>query len=558
MNKQNNTVFNFLKKQIIKALKTTIKIDEFSDVDISTSKIEVDKIKNIKFGDYCTTIALMTNIKKDRVMSFAQAIAAQINKKYFQKISVVQPGFINFTLSNQIFHNILFEIIDKNINFGISKKNKIKYNIEFISANPTGLLHIGHARNAVIGDVLARIWEANGIDVTREYYINDAGNQIEKLGMSLLIRYKQLFGYNDQLPEDSYHGNEIIEAAHELKNQYDNKFLDTYYDQTGILDKQAGKIIKNFAKNYMLNIIKNTLLDFGVKMHIWFSESTLYENNLINTTLDSLKQYTYKKDGALWLATTKYGDDKDRVLIKSDGNMTYFTPDIAYHNIKMSRGYDKCFNIWGADHTSYADRIKIAMRIFGYKDDMLNILIMQMVKLIKDGAEFKMSKRSGKSLTLMNLVKTIGKDAARWYLVSRPMISHLEIDIDKATKQSNDNPFYYVQYAHARINQILQKKQFDLPKSFDLLTLPSEREIIVHLSMYVETLKKIGDTYEVNILSIYLYNLAKLFHSYYSQNIIIDEKNEQLSKQRYWLVFCIKQIIANGLKLLGIEPLNKM
>ena len=558
MNKQNNTVFNFLKKQIIKALKTTIKIDEFSDVDISTSKIEVDKIKNIKFGDYCTTIALMTNIKKDRVMSFAQAIAAQINKKYFQKISVVQPGFINFTLSNQIFHNILFEIIDKNINFGISKKNKIKYNIEFISANPTGLLHIGHARNAVIGDVLARIWEANGIDVTREYYINDAGNQIEKLGMSLLIRYKQLFGYNDQLPEDSYHGNEIIEAAHELKNQYDNKFLDTYYDQTGILDKQAGKIIKNFAKNYMLNIIKNTLLDFGVKMHIWFSESTLYENNLINTTLDSLKQYTYKKDGALWLATTKYGDDKDRVLIKSDGNMTYFTPDIAYHNIKMSRGYDKCFNIWGADHTSYADRIKIAMRIFGYKDDMLNILIMQMVKLIKDGAEFKMSKRSGKSLTLMNLVKTIGKDAARWYLVSRPMISHLEIDIDKATKQSNDNPFYYVQYAHARINQILQKKQFDLPKSFDLLTLLSEREIIVHLSMYVETLKKIGDTYEVNILSIYLYNLAKLFHSYYSQNIIIDEKNEQLSKQRYWLVFCIKQIIANGLKLLGIEPLNKM
>ena len=558
MNKQNNTVFNFLKKQIIKALKTTIKIDEFSDVDISTSKIEVDKIKNIKFGDYCTTIALMTNIKKDRVMSFAQAIAAQINKKYFQRISVVQPGFINFTLSNQIFHNILFEIIDKNINFGISKKNKIKYNIEFISANPTGLLHIGHARNAVIGDVLARIWEANGIDVTREYYINDAGNQIEKLGMSLLIRYKQLFGYNDQLPEDSYHGNEIIEAAHELKNQYDNKFLDTYYDQTGILDKQAGKIIKNFAKNYMLNIIKNTLLDFGVKMHIWFSESTLYENNLINTTLDSLKQYTYKKDGALWLTTTKYGDDKDRVLIKSDGNMTYFTPDIAYHNIKMSRGYDKCFNIWGADHTSYADRIKIAMRIFGYKDDMLNILIMQMVKLIKDGAEFKMSKRSGKSLTLMNLVKTIGKDAARWYLVSRPMISHLEIDIDKATKQSNDNPFYYVQYAHARINQILQKKQFDLPKSFDLLTLPSEREIIIHLSMYVETLKKIGDTYEVNILSIYLYNLAKLFHSYYSQNTIIDEKNEQLSKQRYWLVFCIKQIIANGLKLLGIEPLNKM
>ncbi len=558
MNKQNNTVFNFLKKQIIKALKTTIKIDEFSNVDISTSKIEVDRIKNIKFGDYCTTIALMTNIKKDRVMSFAQAIAAQINKKYFQRISVVQPGFINFTISNQIFHNILFEIIDKNINFGISKKNKIKYNIEFISANPTGLLHIGHARNAVIGDVLARIWEANGIDVTREYYINDAGNQIEKLGMSLLIRYKQLFGYNDQLPEDSYHGNEIIEAAHELKNQYDNKFLDTYYDQTGILDKQVGKIIKNFAKNYMLNIIKNTLLDFGVKMHIWFSESTLYENNLINTTLDSLKQYTYKKDGALWLATTKYGDDKDRVLIKSDGNMTYFTPDIAYHNIKMSRGYDKCFDIWGADHTSYADRIKIAMRIFGYKDDMLNILIIQMVKLIKDGAEFKMSKRSGKSLTLMNLVKTIGKDAARWYLVSRPMISHLEIDIDKATKQSNDNPFYYVQYAHARINQILQKKQFDLPKSFDLLTLPSEREIIVHLSMYVETLKKIGDTYEVNILSIYLYNLAKLFHSYYSQNIIIDEKNEQLSKQRYWLVFCIKQIIANGLKLLGIEPLNKM
>ena len=259
-----------------------------------------------------------------------------------------------------------------------------------------------------------------------------------------------------------------------------------------------------------------------------------------------LSDHCYVKEGATWLKTTEYGDDKDRVLVKSDGQSTYFLPDIAYHNIKLSRGYNKIFNIWGADHTSYADRMNIAMKILGHNPDKLVTLIMQMVRLVKDGKEFKMSKRSGNSLTLDDLVKAIGKEPARWYLVSQPMSSHLEIDVDKATNNNNNNPLYYVQYAHARINQILSKiERVNLPKNFDLLTSDIEREIIVNLHSYVTTIRKIASSYEVNILTIYLYNLAKLFHSYYASNKIIDLNNMELTKQRYWFVFCIKTVIAN-------------
>ena len=552
-------VTDFIKEKINVAIDHTIDVIHENNINRYSIEVVVERNKNISFGDFSTKFVLSLGLPTERAMEYANEIASILflgNKKYFSEVKVIKPGFINFKLTNFLLQQVLIDIINEIDNFGIAKKTKLNYEIEFVSANPTGLLHIGHARNAAIGDTLARIWEANGIHVTREYYINDAGNQMEMLAMSVLVRYKQLFGQDVKLPEDSYHGEEIITVASKLKDVYGDKFLDVEFNETGILPEyvKQNAAIKIFSEEHLLQIIRDTLKNFGVSFDIWFSETELYRNNLIKSTMGLLNDHCYVKEGA-----TEYGDGKDRVLVKSDGQSTYFLPDIAYHNIKLSRGYDKIFNIWGADHTSYADRMNIAMKILGHNQDKLVTLIMQMVRLVKDGKEFKMSKRSGNSLTLDDLVKAIGKEPARWYLVSQPMSSHLEIDVDKATNNNNNNPLYYVQYAHARINQILSKiERVDLPKNFDLLTSDIEREIIVNLHSYVTTIRKIASSYEVNVLTIYLYNLAKLFHSYYASNKIIDLNNMELTKQRYWLAFCIKTVIANGLALMDIKAANKM
>lgn len=557
-------VTDFIKEKINVAIDHTIDVIHENNINRDSIEVVVERNKNISFGDFSTKFVLSLGLPMERAMEYANEIASILflgNKKYFSEVKVIKPGFINFKLTNFLLQQVLIDIINEIDNFGIAKKTKLNFEIEFVSANPTGLLHIGHARNAAIGDTLARIWEANGIHVTREYYINDAGNQMEMLAMSVLVRYKQLFGQDVKLPEDSYHAEEIITVASKLKDVYGDKFLDVEFNETGILPEyvKQNAAIKIFSEKHLLQIIRDTLKNFGVSFDIWFSETELYKNNLIKSTMGLLSDHCYVKEGATWLKTTEYGDDKDRVLVKSDGQSTYFLPDIAYHNIKLSRGYNKIFNIWGADHTSYADRMNIAMKILGHNPDKLVTLIMQMVRLVKDGKEFKMSKRSGNSLTLDDLVKAIGKEPARWYLVSQPMSSHLEIDVDKATNNNNNNPLYYVQYAHARINQILSKiERVNLPKNFDLLTSDIEREIIVNLHSYVTTIRKIASSYEVNILTIYLYNLAKLFHSYYASNKIIDLNNMELTKQRYWLAFCIKTVIANGLALMDIKAVNKM
>lgn len=556
-----NNINDFIVSKINDAINHTIDFLNENNIDRNNIKVIVEQNNNIEFGDFSTKFAMSLDLPSEKCFEYAADLATTFtNKKYFKEVTATKPGFINFKLSDRLLYQILFDIIKKTDKFGIAHKTNLKYNIEFVSANPTGLLHIGHARNAAIGDTLARIWEANGIRVDREYYINNAGNQMELLAISVLIRYKQLFGEKVELPEDSYHGDEIIAVAKKLKEEYGDQLLHVQYNEKGISseytkEKQA---IKLFSENFLLTIIKNTLEKFGVKFNIWFPETELYKNDSIKIVLELLSNHIYSKDGAVWLRTTEYGDDKDRVLVKSDGNNTYFLPDIAYHNIKLSRGYNKVFNIWGSDHKSYADRMNIAIQLLGYKKEQLTTLIMQMVRLTKDGKEFKMSKRTGNSLTLEDLINTIGKEPARWYLVSKPISSHLEIDVAKATENDRNNPLYYVQYAHARIQHILCRKTFKLPTNFDLLTSKMEHQIIVVLHSYVTTLKKIANSCEVNILTVYLYNLAKLFHSYYASNKIIDESNMELSKQRYWFVFCIKTILANGLALLDIKPANEM
>lgn len=556
-----SNIVDFIITQINKSINHTIDILNENNINRGEIKVNVEQNNNIDFGDFSTNFVLSLNLPRSKCMEYANDLASTfINKKYFKEVTVANPGFINFKLSDYLLQSVLFDIIKKGKKFGIAKKTKLNYNIEFVSANPTGLLHIGHARNAAIGDTLARIWEANGIKVDREYYINNAGNQMELLGLSVLIRYKQLFNEKVELPKDSYHGEEIITVAKKIKEEYGDQLLHVEFNDNCILPEfsKEKNLIKLFAENFLLSIIKKTLENFGVHFNIWFPETELYKNNMIKIVLQLLKDHIYSKEGATWLKTTECGDDKDRVLIKSDGNNTYFMPDIAYHNIKLSRGYDKIFNIWGADHTSYADRMSIAMRLLGYDKNKLKILIMQMVRLTKDGKEFKMSKRTGNSLTLEDLINAIGKEQARWYLVSKPMTSHLEIDVDKASKKDRNNPLYYVQYAHARIQHILCKTMFKLPKNFNLLNLKIERQIIIALHSYVTTLRKIAKSYEVNILTIYLYNLAKLFHSYYASNKIIDDSNQELSMQRYWLVYCVKVVLANGLSLLDIKPADEM
>ena len=557
MNYKNESIVSFIRQEVFDAIKKYAKKYNVHKLPLSEENINVDKTRNSKYGDFTTNVVMSLQLGNINKVEAAQEIAQFIDPNSFAKIEVAGPGFINFYLSD-VSKKLLLEAIDSSKNFGQLKKKKLWYNIEFVSANPTGLLHIGHARNGAYGDSLARIFEANGIKVDREYYINDGGNQINKLALSVLIRYLQSFGQKVELPEDSYHAQEIVETASLLKHQYNDRFVNVKFDQNKILDESANKIIGDLSKNYLLGIIKDHLAKLNVKMDLWSPESYIYENDLINAAFKKLDKYLYDADGAKWLKTTEYGDDKDRVLVKSDGNYTYFTPDIAYHNLKLSRGYDKIFNIWGADHKSYVDRMSTAIQMLGFKKDQMHVCIMQMVQLTKNGQEFKMSKRTGNSFTTIDLINLIGKDAARWYLVNQSLDSHITIDVEKAGKKNNENGLFYVQYAYVRIKQILAKVKEKKVENIDLLTHPLEKELINHMFFFMPTIENIGKTYEVHKMCLYLTNLAKLMHTYYEQVRIGDGTDKSLIGQRLYLIECVSKIIKNGLQLLGIDVVDKM
>lgn len=557
MNLKNESISLYIKEQVYDAIKKLSKKLK-SKANITLDRINVDKTRNSKFGDFTTNVVMSLSLGNIDKIGAAKLLAELIDPSAFSKIEVAGPGFINFYLSDLSKQQLLNAISSQGNKYGQFKKRKLWYNIEFVSANPTGLLHIGHARNGAYGDSLARIFEANGIKVDREYYINDGGNQINKLALSVLIRYLQSFGKKVELPEDSYHAQEIIDTADLLKNKYGDKFVNTKFDENKILDDEANKIIGNFSKTYLLNIIKDHLHKLGVEMDLWSPESYIYENDLINKAFKKLDKYLYDADGAKWLKTTAYGDDKDRVLVKSDGNYTYFTPDIAYHNLKLSRGYDKIFNIWGADHKSYVDRMSTAIQMLGFKKEQMHVCIMQMVQLTKNGQEFKMSKRTGNSFTTIDLIDLIGKDAARWYLVNQSLDSHITIDIEKAGKKNNENGLYYVQYAYVRIKQILAKVKGKKEEKIDLLNHQLEKELINQLFFFMPTIENIAKTYEVHKMCLYLTNLAKLVHTYYEQVRIGDCNDPKLIGQRLYLIDCVAQILKNGLKLIGVDVVEKM
>lgn len=544
-------------KEIKKILDKWLSDNKLSDVNYI-----IDKSKNIEISDFSTNIALICSKRlKNDPMVLADDIIKNIDKKIFSNITITKPGFINFVIGQELIAKLINDINHEADKYGRFERKEGKYSVEYVSANPTGYIHIGHARNAILGNCILNLLDWYGHPIVSEYVVNDAGNQMNNLATAVFIRYMQLFDHKMELPADSYHGDEIIEVAKKMKEKYKDKFTSCKLDAEGRIDNRDDEhTIRWFARDYLLEIIKNDLKALGVEIELYFSEYQSHKNGMNEKMIEKLLELkaAYKKDGAIWLETTKYGDDKDRVLVKSDGIPTYFAPDIVYHDYKFNtNNTNYIINIWGADHYSYIKRMKIAMQCLGYNPDHLTVVCMQMVKLVKDGQPFKMSKRTGQSLTARDLVDAIGKDAARWYLVSQSANNHIIIDVSEATNKNNNNPIFYVQYAHARANQLLNKEKLSAPKDFSHLTDPIEHELINELEYFKFTIENCAKTFEPYKMTVYLLNLAKLFHSYYSNTKIFDINNPKSSEQ-YYLIKAIKQVLHNGLQILGIDAPAKM
>lgn len=418
--------------------------------------IILEKPKDKAHGDFASNIAMqLARIAKKAPRQIAEAIVANLDqsKASIEKVEIAGPGFINFFMKNDFLGEIIPTILQAGEDYGKTNTgNGERVQVEFVSVNPTGDLHLGHARNAAFGDVLCNVLSASGYNVEREYYINDAGNQIDNLGLSVEARYFQELGEEFDMPEDGYHGQAIIEIAKKLVAEYGNEFASK--DQAERL-----AFFKEYGLKASLENIEKDLKAFRVEFDNWFSERSLYQENKIPVALDKLEEgnYTYEKDGAMWFRTTDFGDDKDRVLIKQDGSYTYLTPDIAYHKDKLDRGFDSIINVWGADHHGYIPRMRAAIQALGYPVERFDVKIIQMVNLFEGGEKVKMSKRTGKAVSLRELMEEVGVDAVRYYFVTRSNDSQLDFDMDLARSQSNDNPIFYVQYAHARICTMLEQ-----------------------------------------------------------------------------------------------------
>lgn len=532
-----------IKKIIEKALKTL-------NVECNTFIVEIPNDK--KNGDFSTNISMeLARALKKNPRVIAEDIVNNIDKSnIIERIEIAGPGFINFYINKKYLLNGINEIIKLDSNYGKSDiGNKKKINIEYVSANPTGILHVGTARGASYGDNLSRIMSFAGFDVTREYYINDGGNQINNLGKSIKVRYENLNGIDSNMPEDGYYGNEIIEIAKEIKEKYN--------------DTKLNEKIEFFTKigvDTLLNRIKEDLKNFKVEFDVWTSEKKIRESGRIEKCLDILKKEgnIYEQDGALYLRTTRYGDDKDRVVVKTDNTYTYLVPDIAYHLDKLDRGYDKLIDVLGADHHGYINRLKASIDALGYEKDKLEIKILQMVKLIRDGEEVKMSKRTGKTVTMNELVEEVGLNASRYFFANKSLDTQMNFDITLATKKSNENPVYYVNYAHARICSILNSVK-EIEKIEEYNTIDSEYafDLLNKVYEFKDVVENAAIKEMPHLITNYVYDLATLFHSYYSHEKIISDDIVYTS-ERINLIKTVKITIKNALNLIGVEALEKM
>lgn len=514
-----------------------------------------------EFGDFATNFAMQSaRSLKCNPRMIAQAVIDNLDCAYIAKTEIAGPGFINFYLKQDWMYDMLAQIIAQGEEYGnLQNDCKERIQIEYVSANPTGPLHVGHGRGAAVGSALANLMKAAGYDVTREYYINDAGNQINNLAASVNARYLELQGQEVQFPENGYHGHDIIETAERIIRIYGDKFL--HMDESERLEQ-----FRTIALKEKLAALKEDLAAFNCEFDVWFSEQTLHDANAIKSACDLLTErgYLYEKDGALWLKATEHGDDKDRVVIRDNGVPTYFAADIAYHRNKFERGFDRVINLWGADHHGYIARMKAAVGALGYSPEQLEVLILQMVSLYRNGELVKMSKRTGQSVTLNELIEEVGTDAARFFFTMRSIDSQLDFDMTLATEKTNENPVYYIQYAHARICSIMRQlaeAQITECAAGELkltsLTEPEELALIKKLGEYPEMLQRAARDRAVHNVAHYVHELAGLFHSFYNQCRILGVDSD-VQQARIALVKAVGHVIRHALGILGVSAPERM
>ncbi|HEC2173949.1 TPA: arginine--tRNA ligase [Staphylococcus delphini] len=550
-------IIDQVKQTLIQEIEKSI---QQANIVESIPEIKIEIPKDTKNGDYATNIAMvLTKLAKRNPREIAQLIVDHLDTEaaHVKKIDIAGPGFINFYLDSSYLNAVIDQALEQDTQFGrVAESKNEKILVEYVSANPTGDLHIGHARNAAVGDTLCNILDAAGYDVTREYYINDAGNQITNLAKSIEARYLQHLGQEAEMPADGYHGQDIKNIGADLAEKQPN-LMD-------LSDDERLKTFRQLGVDYEMAKLKQDLADFNIHFDNWFSETSLYEKGEIKAVLERMKDngYTYEQDGATWLRTTDFKDDKDRVLIKKDGTYTYFLPDIAYHYDKFQRGNDKLINLFGADHHGYINRLKASLETFGVDSDRLEIQIMQMVRLMQDGEEVKMSKRTGNAITLREIMDEVGIDAARYFLTMRSADTHFDFDMALAKEQSQDNPVYYAQYAHARICSILRQAEaqgYQVEKGADYQTITNDKaiELLKKVAEFEPMIEGAAEARAPHRVTNYIQDLAAHFHKFYNAEKVLTE-DQTKTQAHLALIDAVRITLRNALQLVGVTAPEQM
>lgn len=530
-----------------------VKVLALANIDASVNEIVVENTKDPSHGDYASNVALKYASKSGmNPRDLATFVVDNIDKSDIDHIEIAGPGFVNFFLKKDALNSVISKIINEDQNYGRGKDKHFKINVEFVSANPTGDLHLGHARCAAVGDSICRLYEFAGYTVTREYYVNNAGNQIHTLGISLNVRYHQLNGEKIELPEDSYHANDIIDIAKEFNNEYGTKYLEN--------NEENFKFLTEYGIKAELKKIEKDLDLFRTKFDIYTFETDVRADNHVEDVLkNKFAKYSYVDNGATFLRTTDFLDDKDRAVVKSDGSYTYLMPDIAYHLIKLSRGYDLLVDLFGADHHGYVNRMKSALMMQGYSKDILEVELVQVVRLIKDGQEVKMSKRTGAGVSLRELCEEVGVDATRYFFVARAASSHLDFDLNLALEQSSSNPVYYAQYAHARLSKVLESAK-DIKLDLEGKNLKQKQEIDL-LKLLIEFPKVIENGAKKrapHMVATYIQELASCIHAFYTECRVINRDNIEVTQSRLALAKASQIVMRNALNVLGVSAPENM
>lgn len=524
----------------------------------SVEDIYLELPKDKDHGDYATNIAMkLAKVARKRPLDIANEIVngSNLQAMHLSKMEIAGPGFINLFLDLNYLHQIIFQINSDGSSYGdLTIGNGQNICLEYVSANPTGYLHVGHGRGAAYGDSLSRIMKKAGFKVNREHYVNDAGNQITNMALSVYERYKELYGVPAEMKDDYYHGKEIITVAEEIKAEFGDKYLNNF----------DMEFFKEYGTKKLLGNLQKDLKRFNVEFDTWFSEKSLYKAGAVEQVLTKLKNdgNTYVHEGATWIKTSNYKDEKDRVIVKTDGSFTYLLPDIAYHANKLSRGYTHLIDVLGADHHGYIERLKAAVSMVGGDSDLIDIEILQMVRVMENGVEVKMSKRSGKAITLSDLLDDVGSDALRYFYVAKSLSTHMDLDLDLMKQKSNDNPVFYAQYAHARICSVFKNyqslnKEFSVCKEFKNINLEKSKAICLLLLQYPSVVEEAATKRLVHKMTHFINELAYLLHSYYNDEKIIND-NDEITVEKLSIIKAVQIVLADALNLIGVSAPEKM